>query len=63
MAESSKGKVVADCPDCGARVSLKETAKIGTIVKCPECGERLEVISLKPPELEYAYEEEEDEDV
>ena len=58
----------AYCPNCDARVSLKEPVKIGVKVVCPECGEKLEVVSMAP-ELDYADEEwgdesddEEDED-
>lgn len=58
---------MANCPDCGASVSLGQTTEIGTMVECPECGEELEVIRLRPPKLDYVYggevfEEEEDEE-
>ena len=42
------------CPDCGAPVQLGKTAKEGHQIECSECGAVLEVISLDPPELDYA---------
>ena len=60
MPKWKKGEAAADCPECGASVDLKETAKIGTKVDWPKCGERLEITALEPPELYYAYAEWED---
>lgn len=51
---------VAECPECAADVTLPGDVMEGEIVVCPECGVELEVISLDPPELELAPEEEED---
>lgn len=50
----------AECPECGADVSLPDDVMEGEIVQCAECGMELEVISLDPPELDLAPEEEED---
>jgi len=50
----------AECPECAADVSLPDDVMEGEIVQCAECGVELEVISLDPPELDLAPEEEED---
>lgn len=50
----------AECPECGADVSLPDDVMEGEIVQCAECGMELEVVSLDPPELDLAPEEEED---
>lgn len=50
----------AECPECGADVPLPADVMTGEIVQCPECGTELEVVSLDPPTLNYAPEEEED---
>ena len=50
----------AECPECGANVSLADDVMEGEIVQCADCGTELEVISLNPPTLDVAPEEEED---
>jgi alpha-aminoadipate carrier protein LysW len=50
----------AECPECGADISLSDDVMEGEIVQCAECGAELEVISLNPPTLDLAPEEEED---
>jgi alpha-aminoadipate carrier protein LysW len=49
----------AECPECAAKVELQNPEK-GEIVECPDCGTELEVLSVNPPKLEPAPEEEED---
>lgn len=51
---------VAECPICAAEIELAEDTIPGEIVECPDCGTELEVISVNPPELAEAPEEEED---
>jgi alpha-aminoadipate carrier protein LysW len=55
------------CPECDARISLNPHATLGQKLVCPECEADLEVISVDPVELDWAYdwswdEDEEDED-
>ncbi len=52
--------LVAECPECEADVTLPEDVMEGEIVQCPDCGVELEVISVDPPQLDLAPEEEED---
>lgn len=50
----------ASCPECAAEIELSGKLMKGEIVECPECGAELEIISVDPPELDLAPEEEED---
>ena len=55
------------CPECGSTISLGKNMKLGEFIECHECGTILELISLKPLELDYAlagegWEEEEEGD-
>jgi alpha-aminoadipate carrier protein LysW len=50
----------AECPVCAAAVALSEDTVQGELITCPECGVELEVISLEPPQLAEAPQEEED---
>ena len=50
----------AECPECAADVELPDDVMEGEIVQCGECGVELEVISVDPPMLDLAPEEEED---
>ncbi len=50
----------AECPECAADVALPDDAMESEIISCPECGMELELISLDPPKLDVAPEEEED---
>lgn len=49
---------MTQCPECESMVTLSKSVKLGQFVECPECGMALEVISIKPLELDYAFEEE-----
>jgi alpha-aminoadipate carrier protein LysW len=51
---------VAECPECAAEIELPEDTIQGEIIECPECGVELEVVSLDPPTVELAPQEEED---
>jgi alpha-aminoadipate carrier protein LysW len=48
-----------ECPECAGTVSIAAPEK-GEVVECPECGVELEVVSVDPPSLALAPEEEED---
>ena len=50
----------AECPECAAEIELTADAIVGEIVVCPDCGMELEVVSLDPPAVDLAPEEEED---
>lgn len=50
----------AECPECAAEVNLPDDVMEGEIIQCPDCGAELEVVSVDPPTLELAPEEQED---
>ena len=56
----AKNGVVAICPDCEEEIKLGSHPRQGQRVTCPECWADLEIISLNPPELDFADDEEEE---
>lgn len=52
--------MTATCPECEATITLGKNTVEAEILACPECGAELEVVSLDPPELALAPQEEED---
>ena len=50
----------AECPVCAAEVKLPGDTIVSEIVECPDCGTELEVMSIDPPKLAEAPEEEEE---
>ncbi len=53
------------CPFCKEAVELGKSAKEGDIVVCKACDAELEIVSLKPVELDWPlddYDEDEDDD-
>ncbi|MGC9348732.1 MAG: hypothetical protein ACP5JG_11380 [Anaerolineae bacterium] len=51
---------MARCPECGAKLSLAEDLERWDRIYCEACHAELEVLSLKPLELEAVYDFEED---
>jgi lysine biosynthesis protein LysW len=45
------------CPACGSSMRLRQELRVGDFVTCMECDTELEVLSLKPLKLDWAYEE------
>ena len=56
----SANTMLAECPECGADITLAQDAIVHEIVICPDCGMELEVVNLDPPAVAPAPEEEED---
>lgn len=50
----------ANCPECATEIELPENVMLNEILDCPTCGLELEVVSVDPPQVELAPEEEED---
>jgi lysine biosynthesis protein LysW len=61
------GVQMAQCPECESPIQLSKNVKLGALITCPECDCLLEVISLNPLDLDYAFGddewEEEDEEI
>ena len=53
-------KITSECPVCAAEVLFPDDAVVGELISCPDCGTELEIISIDPPKLEEAPQEEED---
>ena len=45
------------CPDCEENFELEDTAEIGQVITCPACKASLEILDLSPVVLDYAIEE------
>ena len=45
------------CPACGSSMRFKKQLHVGDFVVCNECDTELEVLSLQPLKLDWAYEE------
>jgi lysine biosynthesis protein LysW len=50
------------CPECERNVPLGENPFIGQQVSCTKCGAFLEVVDLSPVQLDWAYDDDTDED-
>ena len=64
--ERSRSMDDAYCPDCDGKIVLNPDVKLGQKLTCPHCEAELEVISLDPVELDWAYDwewEDEEEDL
>lgn len=51
---------MARCPECGARLQVAEDIQRWDRIYCGSCNAELEVLSLKPLELEAVYDFDED---
>jgi hypothetical protein len=50
------------CLDCDRKIVLNPMQKAGDRVLCTSCGSEFEIVSMDPPELEWLYEEYDDEE-
>jgi len=62
MTVEPKKAVSALCPDCGERITLKSTVRLGQEVVCPHCDAELEVVETDPVELDWVYDDDDDEE-
>jgi lysine biosynthesis protein LysW len=63
MPRTYRGKeVMAECPNCGAELIFAGRPRLTQTFTCIECDTLLEVVNLTPLELDWAYEEFEDEE-
>ena len=51
---------MAKCVECGSSITLPDGTVENEILDCDSCGVELEVVSLDPPTVELAPEEQED---
>ena len=52
--------ITAECPECGATITLRSAPLLNELVRCADCGAELEVTKLDPLSLALAPMEEED---
>lgn len=48
------------CPDCDSAILINPKPMVGKRLTCPHCDAELEVIGLDPVELDWVYEEPDD---
>lgn len=53
---------VGYCPDCDASIDVGNQPKKGQRVTCTGCNAYLEIVSLSPIELDWAYDSDDDDD-
>jgi len=54
---------MATCPECDAEVEVDEAdIDLGDEVSCPECGQTLVISNTDPLELDFAPDDDEDEE-
>lgn len=51
----------AFCPNCGCKIVVSKP-RLEVLIECPDCEEELEIIRVKPFELDFVYGESENED-
>lgn len=51
----------AICPGCDDEIYVPGKPRLGQRVGCEDCGYELEVVGLDPLELDWVYEEEDEE--
>ena len=44
----------AQCPECDAWIKVPGSTELWDVVMCPNCDTDLQLISVDPPELDYA---------
>ncbi|MDX1612978.1 MAG: hypothetical protein R3300_01635 [Candidatus Promineifilaceae bacterium] len=52
----------AFCPDCNQKIVLGPKPRKGQWVVCPHCNAELEIVSIRPLELDWASDIDDDED-
>jgi hypothetical protein len=64
MAECDSRRIVtmadlAMCPDCQVMIPIPGQARKNKRFECPECQAEVEIISIRPLRLDFAYDEQE----
>jgi lysine biosynthesis protein LysW len=53
---------LATCVECDEAIEINGRPKLGMRLLCAYCGAKLEVVNLAPVEVDWAYEDDEDDD-
>ena len=59
---SASNRVTVACLDCERPIELTFQPVEGQIITCPHCDAELEVINTRPLELDFYYEDQDDDD-
>ena len=59
---TAKKMVTVSCLDCENPIELNYRPIEGQIINCPHCSAELEVINVRPVELEFSYDDDVDDD-
>ncbi len=62
MGRENVGRQKARCPECLAPIWIKDSVELWDPVTCSECHTGLEIVSLRPLELDYLDSEWDDDD-
>jgi lysine biosynthesis protein LysW len=60
--KGGKPMAVATCVECDEELAISGRPRLGTKLVCGHCGARLEVVSLEPVEVDWSYEDDEDDE-
>jgi lysine biosynthesis protein LysW len=55
----------AQCPECDSWIILPKSLELWDIIVCPQCDTSLQLVSDRPPELDYedySYDDDDDYD-
>ena len=63
MTRKMKKQIVARCVECESRIFFNTEPEIGAVTTCRECGTKLEVVELNPIELDWLYEDYDDDEI
>jgi DNA-directed RNA polymerase subunit RPC12/RpoP len=59
---SDKHTRLVSCPECEHDIFLETPIEVGDPITCPNCWAGLIVYSLEPPELDWEFEADDDDD-
>ncbi|GAB4477722.1 MAG: hypothetical protein Kow00124_21250 [Anaerolineae bacterium] len=62
MSPNKTGREKARCPECLAAIWVRDDIELWDPITCPECHAALQVVRLRPLELDYLDEDWEDDD-
>ena len=57
IVKTSIRTAVIECIDCGVKTVLRGQIYLGQELICPECGTWMQIVSLDPTEVDWIYEE------
>jgi lysine biosynthesis protein LysW len=62
MAHKNAGSLEAKCPTCGEMIRRQAVPKLGQRLRCDECDDELEVVRVDPFEVEWVFDDWDDDE-